>query len=394
MRIEVSDNGCGIDPETQKRIFDPFFTTKFPGRGLGLAAVEGIVRTLDGRIVVDSAVGAGTRIGVVLPVPKAAQPVPAAAAPEAVSGDGYGAVLIVDDEPMIRKMAGAILKKRGIPVLEAANGKEAIERLTSEGGAVRAILLDMAMPEMRGDEALPFIRKLRPDVRVIVSSGFQDRDVQEHFRNIEACSFLPKPYTPEQLLAKVLPAVSRLRGGDMSQPLRVLLIEDSESDAALIVRHLESAGYGVDATRVETAAALRAALAGPAYDAIVADHHLPQFDAPAALAIVREGGHDVPFLVVSGTIGEERAVAMMKAGAHDYVMKSNLARLAPAVEREIRDALARRELRRAEAERQRLEEQVRQAQKMESIGRVAGAVAHDFNNMLTVITGYAQYGIE
>jgi CheY-like chemotaxis protein/two-component sensor histidine kinase len=209
--IEVSDNGSGIDAETERRIFDPFFTTKFPGRGLGLAAVEGIVRTLDGRIVVHSAVGVGTRIGVVLPVPKPAQPVQAAAAPEAVPGDAHGTVLIVDDEPMVRKMAGAFLKKCGIPVLEAANGKEAIERLTSEGGAVSAILLDIAMPEMRGDEALPFIRKLRPDVRVIVSSGFQDRDVQEHFSSIEGCSFLSKPYTREQLLAQILPAVSRSR---------------------------------------------------------------------------------------------------------------------------------------------------------------------------------------
>ena len=118
-------------------------------------------------------------------------------------------VLIVDDEPMIRKMAAAFLKKRGIPVLEAGNGKEAIERLTIDGAAVRVILLDMAMPEMPGDAALPIIRKLRPDVRVIVSSGFQDRDVQQHFRNIESCRFLPKPYTTEQLLAEVLPAVSQ-----------------------------------------------------------------------------------------------------------------------------------------------------------------------------------------
>jgi two-component system, cell cycle sensor histidine kinase and response regulator CckA len=209
VRIEVSDNGCGIDTETQKRIFDPFFTTKFPGRGLGLAAVQGIVRTLDGGIAVDSAVGTGTRIEVTLPVPAAALPAPpAVAVPKKVSS-GYGAVLIVDDEPMIRKMAGAFLRKLGIPVLEAASGKEAIERLAREGEDVRAVLLDMAMPEMPGDAALPIIRKLRPDIRVVVSSGFQDRDVQRHFSQIEPCSFLPKPYTREQLLAEILPAVSR-----------------------------------------------------------------------------------------------------------------------------------------------------------------------------------------
>jgi two-component system, cell cycle sensor histidine kinase and response regulator CckA len=179
----------------------------------------------------------------------------------------------------------------------------------------------------------------------------------------------------------------------MSQPLRVLIIEDSESDTGLMVRQLENAGHEVRASRVQTAQALRAALAGPAYDAIIADYHLPQFDAPTALEIVRESGQDIPFVVVSGTIGEERAVALMKAGAHDYVMKSNLARLAAAVEREMRDALARRELRRTEEERRRLEEQFRRAQKMESIGRLAGAVAHDFNNMLTVIVGYAEFGL-
>ena len=134
----------------------------------------------------------------------------------------------------------------------------------------------------------------------------------------------------------------------MSEILRVLQVEDSESDAALIVRLLEKAGYDVQAERVEDAAAMRAALAGKTWDAIIADYHLPGFDAPAALATLHETGLDLPFIVVSGTMGEDVAVGMMKAGAHDYLIKDHLARLAPAVEREVREAHIRQERRQAE----------------------------------------------
>jgi len=135
----------------------------------------------------------------------------------------------------------------------------------------------------------------------------------------------------------------------MSEILRVLQVEDSESDAALIVRILEKAGYEVQAERVEDDAAMRAALAGKTWDAIIADYHLPGFDAPAALATLHHTGLDIPFIVVSGTMGEDVAVGMMKAGAHDYLIKDHLARLAPAVEREVREAHVRQERRRAEA---------------------------------------------
>ncbi len=142
----------------------------------------------------------------------------------------------------------------------------------------------------------------------------------------------------------------------MGERLRVLQIEDSESDAALIVRLLGKAQYEVHSERVEDAAGMRAALAREVWDVIIADYHVPQFDAPAALGILHDTGQDIPFLIVSGNLGEDLAVAMMKAGAHDYLMKDNLARLAPAVEREIREAGERRKRKQAE-EAQRIGEQ-------------------------------------
>ncbi len=128
----------------------------------------------------------------------------------------------------------------------------------------------------------------------------------------------------------------------MSAPLRLLQVEDSASDAALTERALTKAGYTVHSERVVNAPQMRTALAKQSWDLIVADYRLPQFDAKSALLLLHESGHDIPFIVVSGALGEELAVSMMKAGAQDYLLKRNLARLAPAVEREIGDVRARR----------------------------------------------------
>lgn len=128
----------------------------------------------------------------------------------------------------------------------------------------------------------------------------------------------------------------------MKRELRVLLIEDSEPDALLIRRELESAGYEVTARRVENARSLKSALEKDRWDLFISDYRLPQFSGLDALRIIQQKGFDQPFILVSGYIGEETAVAAMKAGAHDYVMKDNLARLAPAVERELKEAEIRR----------------------------------------------------
>jgi DNA-binding response OmpR family regulator len=128
----------------------------------------------------------------------------------------------------------------------------------------------------------------------------------------------------------------------MARPLRVLLVEDSESDALLVTRELRRAGYDAVVTRVETAEAMDAALAQGGWDIIISDYALPHFNASAALSIA-QAKTDLPFIVVSGTIGEETAVEMMRSGAHDYLMKNSLKRLGAAVGRELRDAEVRRE---------------------------------------------------
>ena len=146
----------------------------------------------------------------------------------------------------------------------------------------------------------------------------------------------------------------------MGTPLRVLIVEDSEDDSLLMLRELKRGGYDPVHDRVETAKAMKAALKKQPWDLILCDYVMPRFSAPDALKTLKESGLDIPFIIVSGSIGEDTAVAAMKAGAHDYMMKNNLKRLVPAVEQELREAEVRRKLKHSEKALQEAEKRYRQ----------------------------------
>jgi two-component system cell cycle sensor histidine kinase/response regulator CckA len=173
----------------------------------------------------------------------------------------------------------------------------------------------------------------------------------------------------------------------MSTPLRALILEDSEMDCALLVRELENDGFSVLHKRLENAPDLRKSLIAESWDIVISDYSMPGFTGTAALRIVQELKAEIPFIFVSGTIGEHAAVEAMRNGAHDYVMKGKLKRLAPAIRRELQEAELRRE-------HKRIELQMRHLEKFEVIGKLAGGIAHDFNNVLGAIQGWAELGLQ
>jgi PAS domain S-box-containing protein len=200
--LSVSDTGIGMDQDTLEKIFDPFFSTKFLGRGLGLPVVLGIVKAHEGALTVESAPGRGTVFRVFMPLLAQKLPLPQMAKPiDTTLPKERGLVLLVDDEPMLRKMARIMLERLGYEAITAADGVEALEVFRARQDYVQCVLLDLTMPLMDGWETLAVLRALRPDLPVILVSGYDETNVMQGHHPERPQAFLHKPYRMKGLEA-------------------------------------------------------------------------------------------------------------------------------------------------------------------------------------------------
>jgi two-component system, cell cycle sensor histidine kinase and response regulator CckA len=208
--LVIADDGKGMNEETNKRVFEPFFTTKAEGRGLGLAAAYGIVKNHDGWISVDSELSKGTVVKIYLPAIEAAVKEDAKSKPKAEPIKGLGNMLVIEDEELVMEATREMLERLGYRVLEAKTGKEAIDIVQTFDGDIDLAMLDILLPGMNGDSIYPLLMKARPNLKVIVFSGYSIDGPAQKILNAGAEDFIQKPFTIVDLSEKL----KKILGGD------------------------------------------------------------------------------------------------------------------------------------------------------------------------------------
>jgi len=204
--LEVQDSGCGIRPEDMAHLFEPFFTTKFTGRGLGMSAILGILRSHGGGIHINTVPDEGTTIRVLIPAQAEAVARPVSQPKAKAQGEwkGSGAVLVVDDEMQLRDMASKMLTRMGFEPQVAEDGDKALSLLAERDGVFSVVLLDLTMPGISGVDVLAEIRRLYPELKVIISTGYGEQALTDHFKTMQPDGFIAKPYRYQQLMEAML----------------------------------------------------------------------------------------------------------------------------------------------------------------------------------------------